>query len=72
VTNLRQWDKGPAVFGTLPSIDGYLVIANDTGREVQVCDNLSEATGVAEHLNAIAKNGPKALAIALKAEDPPF
>lgn len=65
---IRQWDdKRPAVFGTLPSIDGYLVIANDTGREVEVCANLSEATGIAADLNAAAKQGPAALARALKA-----
>lgn len=68
--NVRSWDsKRPAVFGTLPSIDGYLVIANDTGREVEVCRNLSEATGIAQDLNAAAKAGPRALAHALKAID---
>jgi hypothetical protein len=54
-------------FGTLPTIDGYDVIALDTGRPLDHRETLQEANGVAFHLNEAAKNGPKALARALKA-----
>jgi hypothetical protein len=56
----------PATFGTLPAIDGYQVIAEDTGRPVAHRETLQSANGVAFRLNNIAASGSaRALATAL-------
>jgi hypothetical protein len=58
-------DLRPNPFSTLQAIDGYLVIATDTGREVERRESRAQANGVAVHLNQAAKAGPRALAAAL-------
>lgn len=55
------------MFGTNPCIDGYEVVANDTGHAVAVRASLASANGVAFNLNQAAANGQKALAAALTA-----
>lgn len=52
-------------FGTNPAIDGYEVVANDTGRPVAHRDSLQSANGVAFVLNDAAAHGQKALLNAL-------
>lgn len=53
-------------FGTLPTIGGYDVIANDTGRPVAHRDTHQSANGVAFVLNNAARGGVKALAQAFQ------
>lgn len=63
---VADWPTGnDRPFGTLPSMDGVLVIANDTGREVARRETLHSASGVAWKLNQAAQAGPKALASTL-------
>lgn len=50
-----------------PSYGDYLVIADDTGREVDRRDTLQEANGRARHLTLAAKRGSKDLRRALGA-----
>lgn len=52
-------------FEVLPCIDGYEVVAVDTGRPVDHRDTRKEASGVAYNLNCAASAGPRALASAL-------
>jgi hypothetical protein len=52
-------------FGTNPTIAGYEVVANDTGRPVAERDTLKAANGVAFVLNGAAAQGQKALIGAL-------
>jgi hypothetical protein len=56
-------------FGILPCIDGYDVIALDTGRPVAHKDSAQSANGTAFRLNNAAQAGPKALAAALGARE---
>jgi hypothetical protein len=53
-------------FTVLTCIDGFEVIDSD-GRAVDHRSTLQSANGVAFNLNNAAKNGPRALARALKA-----
>lgn len=48
-------------FGVLPTIDGFDVIALDSGRPVDHRDTRQSANGVAYKLNNAAQNGPRAL-----------
>ncbi len=53
-------------FDTLPTIDGYEVVAADTGRPVAVRPSHASANGVAFRLNQVAATGcPRSLATAL-------
>ena len=55
-------------FAMAPTIDGYEVIALDTGRPVSESGlTAQQANGKAQYLNNAAANGPKALARALRA-----
>lgn len=61
-------DRMEALFGYGPTIDGFEVIALDTGRPVsEPYETRQQANGRAQHLNAVAKNGTAALARALRA-----
>lgn len=53
-----------ARFGTLPTIEGYEVISEDTGRPVAHRPSLRSASGVAFVLNGAAAHGPRALSAA--------
>lgn len=55
-------DARPRPFSTLPCIDGYDVIATDTGRPVDHRATLREANGVAYRLNNIAQESGEARA----------
>ena len=55
-------DARPRPFTTLPTIDGYDVIASDTGRPVDHRDTLREANGVAYRLNNIVQEASEARA----------
>lgn len=57
------------VFTTLPTIEGFEVIAIDTGRPVAHRETLKSATGTAYRYNLAANQGPKALARVLRAGD---
>lgn len=53
-------------FDTLPTIDGYEVVAVDTGRPVAVRGSHASANGVAFRLNQVAATGdPRSLAAAI-------
>ncbi len=58
-------------FGILPTINGYDVIALDTGHPVDHRESAQSANGVAYRLNNAALAGPKALANALGARSYP-
>lgn len=58
----------PRPFTIGPTLDGYEVIAIDTGRPVSESGlTPQQANGKAQHLNNAAANGPRALARALRA-----
>lgn len=61
-----SYPKEPQRFTTLPCIDGHEVIDRD-GRAVDWRPTKRSANGVAYVLNNAAKNGPDALARALRA-----
>lgn len=67
--DLRRREPRPRPFGTLPTIDGYDVIALDTGRQVAHRDTLASANGTAQKLNNAFQAGPKAFAAAMGARD---
>lgn len=55
------------LFGYGPTIDGFEVIALDTGRPVtESFETPQQANGHAQYLNQVARNGSKALAKALR------
>ena len=57
----------PPVFGYLPTLEGYEVVALDTGRPMGFeRETRREANGIAQSLNASARMGPQALARALR------
>lgn len=58
-----------AHFSYAPTIDGYEVVDDDTGRPVSgVMETPRQANGVAQNLNSIARSGDrKAFARALRA-----
>jgi hypothetical protein len=61
-------DARPApTFSVAPTIDGYEVIENTTGRPLDTRETREAAQGFAYVLNQAAKNSPKALARVLKA-----
>lgn len=53
-------------FGILTTIDGFEVIAEDTGRPVAVRDTAMSANGTAQVLNLAARGGPEDLRRAFK------
>ncbi len=61
-------DMRPALFAAQTVIDGFVVIATDTGRQVTASYPFEwEATAAAEALDRAAEDGPKSLAKALAA-----
>jgi ribosomal protein S7 len=54
-------------FSVAPTIDGFEVIDNATGRPLDTRPTRASAQGFAYILNGAAARGPKALARALKA-----
>lgn len=55
------------MFSVLPTIDGYEVVADDTGRPVLLRNTQREALGAARRLNSLALQGGKGLVSALSA-----
>lgn len=53
------------MFSVIPTIDGYEVVADDTGRPVLSRDTRREANGAAPRWSSIAAQGSKSLARAL-------
>lgn len=63
-----QPGRRPAQFGYGQTIDGFEVVALDTGRPVsEPVETAQQANGKAQFLNAAAVNGSRALARALRA-----
>lgn len=61
-------ERSPQPFTYGATIDGFEVVAADTGRPVfGPYETPREANGKAQYLNAVAVNGPRALARALRA-----
>lgn len=58
--------KREAAFGILPTLDGWEVIANDTGHPVAVRETAQSANGTAFVLNDALRDGPRALSRAMR------